>query len=393
MSQRLINRSPDLKRLRDEGYDIAIEAGYLLVRDVPYVNAKREVKRGTLVSQLSLAGDATTKPRSHVAHFAGEHPCHSGGSEIEQIKHQSARKTLTPNLTTDHSFSAKPSGGYTDYHHKMTTYIGIVAGPAQALDPAVNAQTFPVVSMAEEEGVHVYLDTATSRAGIGVLAEKLHRDRVAIIGLGGTGSYILDLVAKTSVREIHLFDNDVFSQHNAFRSPGAASIDQLRAKPTKVAYLAELYSAMRRNIVPHEAHVDDSTIHELAEMDFVFLALDESPAKGAIITYLEESGVPFIDVGIGVDVRDGGLGGQVRITTSTPAKREHVRTRNRIPFNEGGEPDAYRENIQIADLNALNAALAVIKWKKHRGFYEDLEQEHHSVYAIDGNVLHNDDRP
>lgn len=393
MSQRRINRSPDLKRLRDEGYDIAIEGGYLIARDVPYVNARREVGRGTLVSQLDLAGDVTTKPRSHVVYFAGEHPCHNDGSEIRQIKHQSVRKTLTPNLTTDHSFSAKPHGGYTDYHHKMTTYIGIIAGPAQTLDPAASAQTFPVVPTADEEGVHVYLDTATSRAGIGLLAEKLHGERIAIIGLGGTGSYILDLVAKTPVRAIHLFDNDVFSQHNAFRSPGAASIDQLRTKPTKVAYLTDLYSAMRRNIVPHEVHVDESTLHELEEIDFVFLALDDGPSKCAIVTYLEESGIPFIDVGIGVDVRDSALGGQVRVTTSTPTKRDHVRTRNRIPFDAGSEPVAYHENIQIADLNALNAALAVIRWKKHRGFYQDLEQEHHSIYAIDGNVLHNDDRP
>jgi hypothetical protein len=31
----------------------------------------------------------------------------------------------------------------------------------------------------------------------------------------------LDFVAKTPVEEIHLFDSDVFLQHNAFRAPGA----------------------------------------------------------------------------------------------------------------------------------------------------------------------------
>jgi hypothetical protein len=42
-------------------------------------------------------------------------------------------------------------------------------------------------------------------------------DRV-YTGLGGTGSYILDLVSKTPVNEILLFDSDDFLQHNAFRS-------------------------------------------------------------------------------------------------------------------------------------------------------------------------------
>jgi hypothetical protein len=39
----------------------------------------------------------------------------------------------------------------------------------------------------------------------------------------------------------------------------------------------------------------------------------------------------------------------------------------------------------------LNAALAVIKWKKLCGFYVDLDGEHHSVYEIDGNFVHNGD--
>jgi hypothetical protein len=47
----------------------------------------------------------------------------------------------------------------------------------------------------------------------------------------------------------------------------------------------------------------------------------------------------------------------------------------------------------VADLNALNAALAVIRWKKLFGFYSDLEEEHHSVYVIDGNSIANEDSP
>ena len=59
---------------------------------------------------------------------------------------------------------------------------------------------------------------------------------VAIAGPGGTGSYVLDLVAKTPVRDIHLFDGDSFMSHNAFRAPGAASLEELRALPKKVDY-------------------------------------------------------------------------------------------------------------------------------------------------------------
>jgi hypothetical protein len=42
----------------------------------------------------------------------------------------------------------------------------------------------------------------------------------------------------------------------------------------------------------------------------------------------------------------------------------------------------YKSNIQIAELNALNAVMAVIRWKKLFGFYVDDACEFHSVYRI-----------
>src|SRR5438270_1704472 len=108
MSYKLINRSPDLKRLRDEGYDLAIRSGFLLVRDIPYLNSAKEVKRGTLVTKLILAGDVTERPDDHVAYFEGEYPCREDGSEIEQIRNNSSRRELADGVFIDHTFSAKP---------------------------------------------------------------------------------------------------------------------------------------------------------------------------------------------------------------------------------------------------------------------------------------------
>jgi hypothetical protein len=394
MSQQPISHSPDLKRLRDEGYDLRIRSGYLLVKDVPYVNSSKEVKRGTLVSVLILAGDVTAQPDNHVAYFAGDHPCREDGREIEQIKNQSSKLTLADDVVVDHTFSAKPkpADNYEDYYAKVTTYVAILSGPAQIIDPKVTAQTFPVIEpgTADEETVFNYIDTASSRAEISRVTKKLALGKIAIVGLGGTGSYVLDLVAKTPVSEIHLFDGDAFLQHNAFRSPGAPSIDELKAKPQKVAYLKNIYSKMRRGIVDHEVFVSQENVEHLKEMDFVFLCLDRGVTKKLIIEKLEEFDLPFIDVGMGVYLADDALGGILRVTTSTPKQRNHVRAR--IPFSDSDTQNEYTNNIQVADLNALNAALAVIAWKKQRGFYCDLECEHHSTYTIDGNKLTNEDQ-
>ena len=391
MSQPLINRSTDLKRLQDEGYHVEIQSSYLLIKDVPYVNSVGKVQLGILVSELTLAGNVTTTPSTHVAHFVGEHPCNRDGSKLTKIEHQSSNRELDRGLVVNHSFTSKPAGGYPDFYQKMATYIAIISSPAQSIDPKITAKTFPVIETKEEESVFVYEDTASSRAEIKALTRKLELDSVGIIGLGGTGSYVLDLVAKTPVKEIHIFDRDTYLQHNAFRSPGAASIEVLREKPKKVTYLKELYSKMHRNIVAHDEYIAASNVSQLQVLDFVFLCLDDGETKKLIVEKLEEFKVPFIDVGIGVELRDGGLGGIVRITTSTPEKREHVWNKNRIPFSNGQVNNEYSRNIQIADLNSLNAALAVIRWKKLFGFYDSLENEHYSAYTIDGNHLLNED--
>lgn len=56
------------------------------------------------------------------------------------------------------------------------------------------------------------------------------------------------------------------------------------------------------------------------------------------------------------------------------------------PFGED-EDELYRSNIQVADLNALNAALAVIRWKKHIGYYQDTTHESLSAYTLEWNDI------
>lgn len=389
MSRGLINRSPDLRRLRDEGFDIEIKSDHLLVKHIPYVNSKAEVKLGVLVSELTLSGDVTTSPSTHVAHFIGDHPCDKAGVEIGPIKNRSEKTTLGKDLVVDHTFSSKPAAGYKDYHEKMTTYVAIISSPAHSIDATVTARTFPVFEATEEESVFRYVDTASTRAGISAVTSKLELGKIAIVGVGGTGAYVLDLVAKTPVKEIHIYDGDVFSQHNAFRSPGAPSVDDLMKMPRKVHYLRGLYDKMHRGIIPHDCYIQPSNVEQLREIDFVFLSLDKGGDKKMIVERLESWGTPFIDVGMGINLIDGSLQGILRVTTSTRDKRDHVK--DRISFSDEGDND-YSGNIQIADLNALNASLAVVKWKKLYGFYLDLEREHHAAYTIDGNHLTNGDQ-
>ncbi len=393
MSQQLIDRNPDLKRLRDEGYTVEVRGSHLILHRIPYVTESGSVELGQLVSPLHMAGDTVLAPDNHVAHFAGGQPCHKDGRPIQQIIHAVGTHALDQDLIVDRSFSNKPPEGYRDYHHKMSTYADIISGPAFSIDPSNNAKQFIAIKSGDEESVFHYHDTASSRAGIKALTRNLEYDRIALIGLGGTGSYILDLIAKTPVRQIDLYDADKFYSHNAFRAPGAASIQELEAQQPKVDYFHGVYSKMRRGIVPHSIHITEENEAELDGLNFAFVSIDAGETKRFILEALERRGISYIDCGMGIDEVDGKLTGQVRTTTGIVGANGHIWEKNAISFAEDDGENDYARNIQIADLNALNAALAVIKWKKLSGFYLDLESELHSIYPIDGNVIVNAYQP
>lgn len=400
MSQKLVDRSPDLKRLRDEGFDLQIigKGTHVRVGSIPFVNSQRQIVRtGFLVSTLEFEQNNITKPTQHVAWFGGGTPCDKHGTPLNIIIN-SDRATPVEGVVVDVQFSTKPANekgydpaGYPDYYAKLTTYIKIVMHEAQAIEPMVKAHVFPVIATDDDDSLFKYYDTSSSRAGISALSAKLAM-KVAIVGLGGTGSYVADQVAKTHATEIHLFDDDEFSQHTAFRCPGALGIEELKPGMKKVEYYKALYSKLRHGVFAHPYRITTSNMDELSSMQFVFLCLDTGELKDAIMYALESAGIAFIDVGMGVHVERGAIHGILRATTSTPGKRDHIRANHRVSFAPAAGPNDYSRNIQVADLNALNAMLAVIKWKKYFGFYHDLKQEHHSTYVIEMNKLSSEDQ-
>ena len=396
MSSGPVSRSKDLRRLQADGYAVRLVNGKLVIDDIPYVDDQQTVYTdGVLVMPITLAGDIAQPPGDHTAHWIGKVPCSTAGERLYLVN-TVAEMDLGDGLVASCYFSRKPAdlpnNAYPDYHAKVTAYANAVAGPAAEIDATVTPLQHKPVTADEIDGPFLYIDTASSRAGIDALNERLDDEILGIIGIGGTGAFLADLAAKTRVPEIHLFDGDVQLSHNAFRSPGAMSIDELRAKLNKAEHWATVHARMRSGIVAHPEHVTDANLHLLDHLTFVFLAVDDPEAKKPIIDHLQANGIPFIDVGMGLELAEAGLTGTVRTTTSTP---DWPAAASRIDTGPAGYDDEYSTNVQIVELNALNACLAIIKWKKLHGIYADLEHEHHSDYAITTNFIINEekDRP
>lgn len=384
MSQELINHSDDLKKLQNEGYELDVNNGYGIVSHIPYLRSNGEIDYGILVSSIAFEGDEAKYNGDHVIHFSGEQPCNIDGTEITSIKHCNSNSIMA-GINVTRSFSNKPEGNYKDYYEKFVNYANIISFPAIAKDDSVTAKTFKKV-VTEEDSVFQYVDTNSSRAGIDNCNRKMLDKKIAIIGLGGTGAYILDLISKTSVKEIHIIDGDIFCQHNAFRSPGAASKEIFPKSMSKVSYFKANYQNMHKNLIEHDMFIKEENVSVLKDMDFVFICIDSGIARKLITDYLALEEIPFIDTGIGLQNINDTINGQIRTTIFDKTNYDKISVY--LDFNEDGN-DVYNTNIQIAECNALNATIAVIDWKKYFRIYESADVQCQNVYSIEmGEILH-----
>jgi len=325
-------------------------------------------KRGVLVSKLDIAINSSgeevaanpSTPRRHVCRGS---PLRSGRERLPAVHRRGWTAAWHP-LQVLHSFSSKPvRGHYLDYYEKVSTYVAELSAAAQKIEPSLTAQTYPVVETRSKDSVFQYMDRRPAALGFRASRRKLENLKITIAGLGGTGAYVLDQVAKTPVRE-----NSPIRRRRVLapqRLPGARRSlpRRLKTKPRKVTYLHGIYSRMHRHIVPHAYPVDQNTVGELAGMHFVFLCVDKGRDQRTHRGYLEQQRIPFIDVGMGVYCEERRALRRVEVATGTPTSYVALRQHARVPFSDGAD-DEYTSNIQIADLNALNAMLAVVKWKK-----------------------------
>jgi hypothetical protein len=251
----------------------------------------------------------------------------------------------------------------------VQTYLDAITAPAMAKYPEATPLRGIEIQAAVQNSPLRFPDTSSANYNLNDISSLLRAKKVAIVGLGGTGSYILDLLARTHLERIALFDDDKVHVHTIFRMPGF--IDRAIGKP-KVEALANQYRKWHSGIEPVNERVTQENLERLREFDFVFVSVDDGPARRLIVDWLSSNSVPFIDCGMGLNRSVVGLNGTVRITGVDRAAFDHTIDTAYLP-TENAKEDEYRRQAQIAELNALNAALAVVRFKQHFGMYDRLD--------------------
>lgn len=304
MQESQIARDAHVQRLVDEGLSVAIEGQYLIVDNVPYITAARMIGRGALISPYQEVNGVGQVNGDHTVWFTGSIPHAADGSSLQNALVADTNPAVVAGRQVNCRLSNKPDplGDMLDnFYNKMIHYVRKLTAYARAIDDSVSASGNGNFQYRLEESVFHYPNAAIARAGLDAYEAKLRLKKVAIVGLGGTGGYILDALAKTPVDEIHLYDGDVIEPHNAYRMPGGLTIAEAHGNFYKTDHLQNIYSVMRVGVVSHPVRIDDANLSELDDCNFVFIAVDNGPSRGLIARYLVSKKISFIDVGIGVE--------------------------------------------------------------------------------------------
>ena len=228
-------------------------------------------------------------------------------------------------------------------------------------------------------------NTYEGRSGVAPIQDRIRDQSIAIIGLGGTGAYVLDMIAKTPVGVIHIVDDDCVDWHNLMRAPGAPTGEEINSLTeikrlgtdcfSKVNYYYSKYASFREGIHAHTLRLDGSPkcneFFREHHIDYAFVCIDqdgnsESPRQDVVYSALSREEIPFVDSGISISLDNNAVGGAVTTSAYCAGSLEwRIGVPNASLNNKGL---GYR-NVQLPEVNALAASLAVMEWRRQTGQY------------------------
>ena len=153
------------------------------------------------------------------------------------IKHTSQSTQFAIAIFTVNHCSKWAGAGLYELPPKMTPWsISLAHPPSPSIPP--RRRGLQPVAASPEQSVFEHSIRASSRAGILAVSDKLKSSRVAIVGLRNRSR---PRSWRPRRYEKFTYSMPTPSQHNAFRAPSAASLDDWTRGLSKVAYSA-LYS-------------------------------------------------------------------------------------------------------------------------------------------------------
>ena len=152
MFHQLVNHNDDLRRLVEKGYAVAIDGGYLVIRDIPYLDSQNQLQWGAFVAKLGTSAPARITrvrcTRGAAARCSLVEPGPGGGAQADASASMSRK---SPRCTT--RFFKLPSladrSCYSENRspcHPETAHLSLSKGEREVAQPRAHGSTGSTMS-------------------------------------------------------------------------------------------------------------------------------------------------------------------------------------------------------------------------------------------------------
>jgi molybdopterin-synthase adenylyltransferase len=134
---------------------------------------------------------------------------------------------------------------------------------------------------------------------------RIEATRIAIVGLGGTGSVTAQQLAHLGAGNFVLIDPDRIEETNLNRTVGSAAND---VGQPKVAIAKRLIESIRPGAQVQAIVgdvIDNACAHALLEVDFIFCCTDSHASRHLINQLVYQYAIPAIDMGVAIHAMPG----------------------------------------------------------------------------------------
>ena len=144
---------------------------------------------------------------------------------------------------------------------------------------------------------------------------------VGVVGAGGTGSAVLEQIARLGVGTISIFDGDAFDDTNVNRVYGSIASDAGRNKAEMAAANVQRMG-LETILRVYPGHITwEASARHLRDCDVVFGCTDRHAPRGILVQLAIRYLIPLFDVGVRIDSQGGTLRGVFgRVTTFFPGE-------------------------------------------------------------------------
>ena len=125
--------------------------------------------------------------------------------------------------------------------------------------------------------------------------QKLHNSHVAVFGVGGVGSYVVEALARAGVGNLTLVDDDVFATSNINRQlyalQSTLGLDKVAVAKNRIA---DINPNCKVNALCLRFDATTATQFDFAQFDYVVDAIDTVTSKLLLVKLCNQCNTPII---------------------------------------------------------------------------------------------------